>query len=87
MDNARHVIVGSDGKIKGDVSAQMVVCGGAIEGNVCAEMLEVLSPASIKGDIRAKKMVLEEGGRIAGQCVIGEVEETAEVPTAVEQEA
>ena len=80
VDNARHVIVGSEGKIKGDVTAQMVVCGGAIEGNVCAEMLEVLGPASIKGDIRAKKMMVEEGGRITGQCVIGEVEEESPVP-------
>lgn len=71
VDNARHVIVGTDGKIAGDVTAQIVVCGGVIEGNVCADMLEVLAPASIKGDIRAKKMIVEEGGRIAGQCVIG----------------
>lgn len=71
VDNARHVIVGTDGKIVGDVTAQIVVCGGVIEGNVCADMLEVLAPASIKGDIRAKKMIVEEGGRIDGQCVIG----------------
>ncbi len=71
VDNARHVIVGTDGKILGDVTAQIVVCGGVIEGNVCADMLEVLAPASIKGDIRAKKMIVEEGGRIDGQCVIG----------------
>lgn len=76
VDNARHVIVGPDGKIKGDVSAQMVVCGGIIEGNICAEMLEVLAPAYTKGDIRAKKMIVEEGGRIVGQCVIGEVEDS-----------
>ena len=75
VDNARHVIVGKDGKIIGDVSAQVVVCGGAIEGNVCADMLEVLSPAFIKGDIRAKKMMVEEGGRIDGKCVIGAAEE------------
>lgn len=72
VDNARHVIIGMDGKVLGDVSAQIVVCGGVIEGNVCAEMLEVLAPASIKGDIRAKKMIVEEGGRINGLCVIGE---------------
>ena len=77
VDNARHVIVGKDGKITGDVSAEIVVCGGMIEGNVCAEMLEVLSPAFIKGDIRAKKMIVEEGGRIDGQCVIGAMEEPA----------
>ena len=72
VDNARHVIVGDGGKIVGDVTAQIVVCGGAIEGNVCAEMLEILGKASILGDIRAKKMIVEEGGRIDGRCTIGE---------------
>ena len=77
VDNARHVIVGTDGKIVGDVTAEIVVCGGVIEGNVCADMLEVLAAASIKGDIRAKKMIVEEGGRIDGQCSIGGGEESA----------
>ena len=80
VENARHVIVGTDGKIVGDVSAQIVVGGGAIEGNICADMLEVLAAASIKGDIRAKKMIVEEGGRIDGQCVIGEAQETSAQP-------
>ena len=74
VDNARHVIVGTDGKIVGDVTAEIVVCGGTIEGNVCADMLEVLAAASIKGDIRAKKMIVEEGGRIDGRCAIGGTE-------------
>jgi len=72
VDNARHVIVGTDGKIIGDVSAELVVCGGQVEGNVCAERLEVLGNAAILGDIRAKKMKVEEGGRIEGKCSIGE---------------
>ena len=74
VDNARQVIVGEGGKIIGDVTGQTVVCGGDIEGNVCAEMVEVLAKASVKGDIRAQKMIVEEGGRITGQCVIGEAE-------------
>ena len=77
VDNARHVIVGDGGKIVGDVTAQIVVCGGAIEGNVCADMLEVLGKASILGDIRAKKMIVEEGGRIDGRCTIGEEQNLA----------
>ncbi len=72
VDNARHVIVGDGGKIVGDVTAQIVVCGGTIEGNVCADMLEILGKAAILGDIRAKKMTVEEGGRIDGRCTIGE---------------
>lgn len=78
VDNARQVIVGEGGKITGDVTAQTVVCGGDIEGNVCADMLEVLAKASIKGDIRAQKMIVEEGGRIEGMCKIGGEEEPAE---------
>ena len=76
VDNARHVVVGDDGKILGDVTAEIVVCGGAIEGNVCADMLEILSKASINGDIRAKKMIVEEGGRIDGRCTIGEEQDS-----------
>ena len=71
VDNARQVIVGEGGKIVGDVTGNTVVCGGDIEGNVCAEMLEVLAKASIKGDIRAQKMIVEEGGQIEGMCKIG----------------
>ncbi len=74
VDNARQVIVGEGGKITGDVTGHTVVCGGDIEGNVCAEMLEVLAKASIKGDIRAQKMIVEEGGRIEGMCKIGGAE-------------
>lgn len=72
VDNARHVIVGDGGKIVGDVTASIVVCAGEIEGNVCADMLEILSNASVRGDIRAKKMTVEEGSRIDGHCTIGE---------------
>lgn len=85
VDNARQVIVGEGGKITGDVTGQTVVCGGDIEGNVCAEMLEVLGKASIKGDIRAQKMIVEEGGRIEGLCKIGG-EQTAPAQDKEEQE-
>ncbi len=85
VDNARQVIVGEGGKITGDVTGQTVVCGGDIEGNVCADMLEVLGKASIKGDIRAQKMIVEEGGRIEGMCKIGG-EETAHIPEETEED-
>ena len=71
VGNARQVIIGEGGKITGDVTGETVVCGGDIIGNVCADMLEVLAKASIKGDIRAHKMIVEEGGKIEGQCKIG----------------
>ena len=74
VDNARQVIIGQGGSIVGDISAQTIICGGEVEGNVCADMLEILASASIKGDIRAKKMIVEEGGRMNGLCQVGEEE-------------
>lgn len=78
VDNARQVIIGEGGKITGDVTAKNIVCGGDIIGNVCADILEVLGKASIKGDIRAQKMIVEEGGRIEGLCKIGTTEPQTE---------
>ena len=76
-EDAEFVIYpfGEGGKITGDVTAHTIVCGGDIVGNVCADMLEILGQASIKGDIRAHKMMVEEGGRIEGKCKIGASEE------------
>ena len=79
VNNARHVIIGSEGKITGDVTGDVIVCGGQVTGNICAETLEMLATASVEGDIRAKKMVMAEGCRINGLCVIGEWEERQSV--------
>ncbi len=70
VDNARQVIIGQGGSIVGDISAQAVICGGEVQGNICADILEVLNSASIKGDIRAQKMIVEEGAQINGMCQI-----------------
>ena len=75
VDNARQVIIGQGGSIVGDISAQTIICGGEIEGNICADLLEILAQASIKGDIRAKKLIVEEGARIDGMCNVGDPEE------------
>ena len=75
VDNARQVIIGHGDSIAGDISAQTVICGGEIEGNICADMLEILAQAAIKGDIRAKKLIVEEGARIDGMCNVGDPDE------------
>lgn len=74
VDNARHIIIGTEGKITGDVTGDVIVCGGTIKGNICAEALEMLATASAEGDIRAKKMIMADGCRINGRCCVGEWE-------------
>ena len=92
VDNAHHVIIGTEGKITGDVTGDVIVCGGSVKGNICAEALEMLATASVDGDIRAKKMIMAEGCRINGRCCVGEwgerqsVEKEAKAPKAAKTE-
>jgi cytoskeletal protein CcmA (bactofilin family) len=53
--------------VKGDVHAREAIVGGRIEGSVTAtERVEVQGTALINGDLFAKSMLVQEGGRING---------------------
>jgi cytoskeletal protein CcmA (bactofilin family) len=65
--NARQVMLGRDGAINGNVSADEVVVGGTIEGSVHARTrLELQSSAAVHGDIETKSIVVLEGAKING---------------------
>ncbi|WP_424245777.1 cytoskeletal protein CcmA (bactofilin family) [Elusimicrobium posterum] len=77
VDNARHIVVGEHGIVKGDLSAKTVILSGRVEGNVCAENLEVLSTSQIVGDIRAQKILVEEGATLEGKIFVSPVAQEA----------
>lgn len=62
-----NVTIGKSGLVNGEVSGQMVVNGGKIEGSVKASEKAVLEGTSIlKGDIFTKILVVEEGAIFDG---------------------
>lgn len=62
-------ILGKSGQIKGDLIVGNAIVGGVVEGSVMAEgRLELQSGAKVEGDIRAKKLVVEEGVFFQGYC-------------------
>lgn len=64
---ARQVMLAREGSIRGDVTADEVVVGGVIDGNVSAtDRLELQTTAVINGDIATKSIVVMEGARING---------------------
>ncbi|ACC97742.1 Integral membrane protein CcmA involved in cell shape determination [Elusimicrobium minutum Pei191] len=75
VDNARHIVIGVDGAVEGDLSAQTIVVSGSVTGNICADALEVSATAKIKGDIRAEKIAVEEGAVLNGMVVIAPAKE------------
>ncbi|MGB2578553.1 cytoskeletal protein CcmA (bactofilin family) [Elusimicrobium simillimum] len=74
VDNARHIVVGAEGSVEGDLSAAAIIVSGKVKGNICADELDVLSTADIKGDIRAGKIIVEEGATLNGMVVVAPIE-------------
>ena len=74
--NAEAVIVGEDGKVKGDINAQTVVVGGKITGNITASAsIEMLPHSQVKGDISAPQLYIAEGAIFEGNCVMSKNQE------------
>ncbi|MBO4555437.1 MAG: polymer-forming cytoskeletal protein [Elusimicrobiales bacterium] len=66
---AKTVSVGKNGKITGDINCEACCIGGEVRGNVTAlESVELLAGALIQGDIKTKRMIMEEGAVFNGRC-------------------
>ncbi|UCC24158.1 MAG: polymer-forming cytoskeletal protein [Gemmatimonadales bacterium] len=69
----KAVVVGKDGVVDGHVHTQDAVVGGRITGSVtAASRLELQATAQVDGEIRARRMQLEEGAVLNGKVTMGE---------------
>jgi cytoskeletal protein CcmA (bactofilin family) len=65
------VVIGTSGKIKGNLVCLNAEVDGAMDGAMTIENLLVLrSTARIKGDIQTLKLTIEEGAYFEGACVM-----------------
>jgi cytoskeletal protein CcmA (bactofilin family) len=67
--DAKIVTVGKSGKIKGDISCEVCYVCGEVKGNVTAlDHVEALAGSRVDGDLRAPRIMLEEGAVFNGNC-------------------
>ena len=80
----KAVVVGKDGSIHGDLVTQDAIVGGRVNGTVVAESrLELQATCVVEGEIRARRLKLDEGGQINGSVHVGDIKPaTATKPTA-----
>ena len=69
---AKQVVVGINGNVRGNVTANFLRICGKIEGEIRAETLEIVSSASVKGNVFKKTISIESGSKITGN--INEIE-------------
>ena len=64
-------IIGKDAKIKGNLSVNSATIEGTINGNVTAkDRIEMKSSARVTGDIRAKRLAVEDGVTFIGRSEV-----------------
>ncbi len=63
--------LGDNATINGNINAQSVVVRGKVHGNISVrEKIEIKSKAELFGDIRASKLVIEEGVTYVGKTEV-----------------
>ena len=61
------LILGENGKIKGEVKAENIIVAGKVEGTASAgTRLEIAASGAITGDINATTLIIDEGGLLDG---------------------
>jgi cytoskeletal protein CcmA (bactofilin family) len=84
----KAVVIGKDGVVLGDVATQDAIIGGRVTGAVVAESrLELQATSIIEGEIRARRIKLDEGGRVNGTVHTGEVKVPQIAPPQSQQPA
>ena len=69
----KAVVVGKDGIVDGDIDTQDAVVSGRVTGKVWAESrLELQATSRVDGEIRARRLQLEEGAVLNGSVQMSE---------------
>lgn len=70
----KAVVVGKDGRVEGDIFTQDAIVGGNVTGTLVAESrLELQATCMVEGEIRARRIKLDEGGQVRGNVYVGDV--------------
>lgn len=77
----KAVVVGKEGRVKGDITTQDAVISGTVIGILSADSrLELQATARIDGEIRARRMQLEEGAILNGTVQMAQAPNAPQEP-------
>ena len=63
---AKQIVVGVNGNVRGNITANFLRICGKIEGEIRAETLEIVKTATVKGNVFKKTISIESGSKITG---------------------
>lgn len=78
-----QLVVGKTGVVRGDIHVKNAIIGGKVVGNITAEAkIELQSGSHVEGDIRTRRLVIDEGVFFEGNCSMGDKKMASEAKAA-----
>ncbi|MDY3939362.1 MAG: polymer-forming cytoskeletal protein [Spirochaetia bacterium] len=84
IESTGKVLIGKDGRVESFISAETVVVGGIVKGNIKAtERIVILTNGVVIGNIKAPRLIIEENVLFRGRCTVsrGGLDNTDEAET------
>ena len=76
----KSVVVGRTGEVDGDIITQDAIISGQVTGNITADSrLELQSTCNVTGELRSRRVQLDEGARFNGQMHMDEASKSKSV--------
>jgi cytoskeletal protein CcmA (bactofilin family) len=69
--NGNSLTIGPNGRIRANITAKSVTVNGSVDGNIEAgERTDLRKTAVVKGDVRTRRIAIEEGAYFPGKLEI-----------------
>jgi len=68
--SAGRLIIGENADVRGEVMTKSVVIFGKLQGNITVEVCELKSHSTLQGDVKAVRLVIEEGATFIGKSEV-----------------
>lgn len=67
IHSSESVTVGKNGRVNGDIFAKKTSIAGKFNGNISAQIVEILDKGELTGSVSCPEFVIERGGIFEGQ--------------------
>ena len=69
INTAGSITIGKKGTIEGNLTGENITISGNVRGNIVAKTKMILKKdSSLLGDVKAKKIVIDDGATFEGKC-------------------
>lgn len=72
MECAEELYLGENGRVNADcVAGKRLTIAGQVYGNVqCSGILHIIATGQVEGNIKARRLIIEEGATVNGSCTM-----------------